>query len=68
MPSCLHISAEGEMSVVLSDVRIRCGVPSPFDRNGREILWSMITEKLFIKDIIAGFGRLIRLSQVMSVC
>ena len=63
----LLITAEADVVMALSNVRIRWGFPYYFDEEGREVLKAMQSGRIKIRGMLIHFLSLIRLSNVMSV-
>jgi hypothetical protein len=65
--SQLRITAEADMVLALSNVRIKWGLPYYFDEPGKEVLGAMRSGRIKIKGLIRHFPGLMRLSRIMSV-
>ena len=63
----LHITAEADTVMNMSNLHIKWGFPYYFDETGREVLAAMKTHRLKVKGLMAHFPSLVRLSRILSV-
>jgi len=63
----LIITADSDVIMNLSNVKIKWGMPYYFDETGKEIIEAMKKGRLKMKGMFTHFLSLLRLSRVMSV-